>query len=132
MAVEAQGADGTGLESVEGEFVVGRPATGDERVALGAVTGTQIEFKDLVPVAFNQQRRAVGTVGIFPMTNATGTIAGLRKHPATAHLPIIAFAAHLTPAQSESAQRAGATLVADTSGIQAQLPQLLEAALRVE
>lgn len=60
------------------------------------------------------------------------TITQLKGHPATKHLPVIAFAAEITPAIQKKAEEAGVTLLASESAILNQLPQLLEQALQVE
>lgn len=56
----------------------------------------------------------------------------LRNHPATAHLPVLAFAEQRRAELQAQAHEAGATLVASDELILAQLPQLLEKVLEVE
>lgn len=65
-------------------------------------------------------------------TDLLGVIAQLKAHAATQHLPVIAFAAEITPEMQKKAEGAGVTLLANESAILSQLPQLLEQALQVE
>lgn len=60
------------------------------------------------------------------------TITQLKGHPTTKHLPVIAFAAEITPEIQKKAEEAGVTLLASESAILNQLPHLLEQALQVE
>jgi CheY-like chemotaxis protein len=57
-------------------------------------------------------------------------ISHLRKNPATAHIPVIAFADDGVEKLAASAQLAGAKLVVTSSAIVAHLPQLLGQALQ--
>jgi CheY-like chemotaxis protein len=59
-------------------------------------------------------------------------IAGLRNTPDTAHIPILAFAEESAQPLQASARQAGATVVVSNTALLAQLPELLEQALRVE
>jgi CheY-like chemotaxis protein len=59
-------------------------------------------------------------------------IAGLRKSPDTAHIPILAFADETAESLQAAARQAGATVVVSNTALLAQLPNLLEQALRVE
>lgn len=59
-------------------------------------------------------------------------IAGLRKNPVTAHIPILAFADETAEPLQVAARQAGATLVVSNTALLAHLPQLLEQVLRVE
>lgn len=59
-------------------------------------------------------------------------ISGLRKNPATAHIPVIAFVQESSGELTKAAQEAGATLVVESSAILNHLPHCLEQALRVE
>ena len=64
--------------------------------------------------------------------NVTPAIARLHQHPATKHIPVIAFAEREDPALFQEAQAAGAILVVTDTAILNHLPQLLEQALRLE
>ena len=64
--------------------------------------------------------------------NVTPAIAQLKQHPATKHLPVIAFGADKKPDLQEAAKTAGVTLVVAEAAILSHLPQLLEQALVVE
>ena len=68
----------------------------------------------------------------FEGDDVCGVISKLRKETTTAHVPIIAFLTEGSVVEAESVRAAGATLVANAAGIQHQLPDLLEAVLRVE
>jgi len=60
-------------------------------------------------------------------------VAQLKQHPATAHLPVIAFASNSAPANTQSTARsAGATLVVSDTAIVAHLNLLLDQALQVD
>ena len=64
--------------------------------------------------------------------NVTPAIARLHQHPATKHIPVIAFAEREEPTLFQEAQAAGATLVVTDAAVLNYLPQLLEQALRLE
>lgn len=59
-------------------------------------------------------------------------IARLKSEPATAHIPVIAFADEGADQLQSAGRQAGATLVATDSAVLSHLPQLLEQALQVE
>ena len=61
-----------------------------------------------------------------------GAVAALKKNAATAHLPVIAFAAAANTAAQEAARAAGATLVVNDTAILAHLNHFLDQALQVE
>src|SRR6516162_3778487 len=64
--------------------------------------------------------------------NVTPPIAQLKQHPATRHLPVIAFGADKKPELQSAAKTAGVTLVVAEAAILSHLPQFLEQALVVE
>jgi len=64
--------------------------------------------------------------------NVTPEIARLRQHPATKHIPVIAFGADKKPDLQAAAKTAGVTLVVAEAAILSHLPQFLEQALVVE
>jgi CheY-like chemotaxis protein len=64
--------------------------------------------------------------------NVTPAIAQLKQHPATRHLPVIAFGADKKPELQAAAKAAGVTLVVAEAAILSHLPQFLEQALVVE
>ena len=59
-------------------------------------------------------------------------IAKLRQHPATSHLPVIAFADEKEAALRAAAEKAGAVLVVNDAAILTHLEQFLERALRLD
>jgi CheY-like chemotaxis protein len=59
-------------------------------------------------------------------------IAQLRQNPATAHIPVIAFADEATEPLQSAAREAGATLVVTDAAILTHLAQFIEQALHVE
>jgi len=61
-----------------------------------------------------------------------GIIAQLKSAPATAHLPIIAFAPENAPDLLAAAQTAGANLAVSETAVVSHLPQLIDQALRVD
>jgi CheY-like chemotaxis protein len=78
-----------------------------------------------------------GTMLVFADLSATGKdicelIAQLRKNPATAHIPVIAFADESNEALQTKGRTAGATLVVTDAAILTHLPQFIEQALQVE
>lgn len=64
--------------------------------------------------------------------DACAIVAALRTNPDTAHIPILAFADESAEPLQAAARQAGATLVVSNTALLAQLPHLLEQALRVE
>lgn len=59
-------------------------------------------------------------------------IAAFRRHPATAHVPVLAFAEHPDESLLRAARQAGATMVVGHAALLAHLPQLLEQVLQVD
>jgi len=59
-------------------------------------------------------------------------IGELRRSPDTAHIPVLAFADETAEPLQAAARQAGATVVVSNTALLAQLPNLLEQALRVE
>ncbi len=59
-------------------------------------------------------------------------IGALRRSPGTAHIPVLAFADETAEALQSAARQAGATVVVSNTALLAQLPNLLEQALRME
>ena len=59
-------------------------------------------------------------------------IAGVRRNPQTAHIPVIAFSDESAESLQAAARQAGATAVVSNTALLAHLPHLLEQALRVE
>jgi CheY-like chemotaxis protein len=68
----------------------------------------------------------------FSHADICAVIAGLRQHPGTAHIPVLAFADESAAALQAAGRQAGATLVVSNTALLAQLPHLLEQALGVE
>jgi PleD family two-component response regulator len=64
-------------------------------------------------------------------TDICAIIRDLRSHPATSHLPVLAFVDHRNQPLQDAARDAGATLVAGNEAILSHLPQLLDQALEV-
>ena len=64
--------------------------------------------------------------------NVTAAVARLKQHPATKHIPVIAFSGESTGELEAAARAAGATLVVTDSAILTHLPQFLDQALQVE
>ena len=58
-------------------------------------------------------------------------IAEIRRNPETAHIPVLGFAEPKATALQTAARKAGATMIAHSNGVLAQLPQLLEQILEV-
>ena len=84
-------------------------------------------------VAAEREKPLVAVVDLEPRhANAAAAIAALRAHPATAHIPVIAFATVRNEAAQEQARQAGATLVTHDTTIVAHLGQFLEKALQVD
>jgi CheY-like chemotaxis protein len=64
--------------------------------------------------------------------NVCAALARLKEHPATKHLPVIAFSGESAVELQAAARAAGATLVVTEVAILNHLPQLLEQALQIE
>lgn len=81
-----------------------------------------------------QSRKPMLLVAEFPADNpgVWESIAALKKNPATAHVPILAYTAETNPALQETARAAGANLIASEAHVLDQLPQLLEQVLQVD
>jgi len=81
--------------------------------------------------------RNEGPMLVFADLSCSGTdvceaIAKLKQDPATAHIPIIAFADEAADQLQSAGRQAGATLVVTDSAVLSHLVQLLEQALHVE
>jgi CheY-like chemotaxis protein len=64
--------------------------------------------------------------------NVCQAISQLKNHPATRHLPVIAFGVEGNEKLQEQGKAAGVALVASDAALLSHLPQLLEQALQVE
>ncbi len=64
--------------------------------------------------------------------NVPAALGRLKQHPATKHLPVIAFSRDDTADLQAAARAAGVTLVVSEAAILTHLPQFLEQALQVE
>ena len=64
--------------------------------------------------------------------NVCAALARLKEHPATKHLPVIAFSGESAVELQAAARAAGATLVVTEVAILNHMPQLLEQALQIE
>jgi CheY-like chemotaxis protein len=63
--------------------------------------------------------------------NITAALARLKDNAATAHLPVIAFAAQISAAVETAAHDAGITLLVSEQALLTHLPQLLDQALQI-
>ena len=87
---------------------------------------------DLVPTA-EKERPLVAFVDLEPRPeNAAAAISALLAHPATAHVPVIAFAASRNEAAQAAGRQAGAKLVVPDQALRTHLNQFLEQALALE
>lgn len=64
--------------------------------------------------------------------DVAGLVRQFRQHPATRHIPIVAYTRSKEPKHYTAAQTAGATVVASDVAILNHLSQLLEQALTVD
>ena len=64
--------------------------------------------------------------------NVCAALARLKHHPATKHLPVIAFSAENAAELHAAAKVAGVTLIVSEAAMLNQLPRFLEQALQVE
>jgi CheY-like chemotaxis protein len=87
-----------------------------ELPGVAAISGPMLIFCDLVSKS----------------ANPSGAIQQLRANPATAHVPIIAFADDTDKQLPLLAEQAGANLVTTDSAILSHLEQLIQQALQVE
>lgn len=81
--------------------------------------------------------KAEGPMFIFAdlesnQADVCGIIAGLRRNPETAHIPVLAFADETAEPLQTAARQSGATVVVSNTALLSHLPHLLEQALRVE
>lgn len=67
-----------------------------------------------------------------PASAVSLAVAALKACPATAHIPVLAYAGSPDKNLQESAKKSGASLLAKSQGILDQLPQLLDQVLQVE
>ncbi|MCL4790109.1 MAG: hypothetical protein KJ070_25560 [Verrucomicrobia bacterium] len=65
-------------------------------------------------------------------SDVSAAIAKLKKHPQTAHIPVIAFADEAAEELQSAARKAGASLVVSDAAVLAHLPQLIEQALQAD
>jgi CheY-like chemotaxis protein len=87
---------------------------------------------DLAPTA-EREKPLLAFVDLEPRYEKTcEAITALRQNPATAHIPIIAFAAPQSVAAHEHARQAGATLVVNDAALLVHLGQFLDQALAVD
>ncbi len=93
-----------------------------------AVSGSEA----LVPCAEQEKPMLVLADLAATRASVTESIARLRQHPATSHLPVIAFADEKETALRAAAESAGATLVVNDAAILTHLEQFLERALRLD
>lgn len=86
----------------------------------------------LVPCAEQEKPMLVLTDLVATKASVPEAIAKLRQHPATSHLPVIAFADEREAALRAAAEKAGAVLVVNDAAILTHLEQFLERALRLD
>ncbi len=65
-------------------------------------------------------------------TDLLPAITAVRKNGSTSHIPIVAFTKSVSDPLNDTAQNAGATLVASEAAILSQLPRLLDRAMEFE
>ena len=66
------------------------------------------------------------------LADVCAALAKLKQHPATKHLPVIAFGGQQNPEREAAARDAGVNLVVSETAVLNHLPQLLERALQLE
>ena len=93
---------------------------------------TATETDRLLSLATGEKPLLIFADLVFESADVSSAIARLRQDSATAHIPIIAFAAPESKDLMNAAQKAGATLVVSDAALLTHLPQLLEQALQVE
>ena len=87
---------------------------------------------DLVSTA-EREKPLLAFVDLEPRYQKTcEAISALRQNAATAHIPVIAFAAPQSEEAQEAARRAGATLVVADAALLVHLGQFLDQALQVD
>ncbi len=81
-----------------------------------------------------QQQSPMLLVAEFPAEKSAvpDVVTALKKNPATAHIPVLAYVVEASPAFQEIARNAGANLIASEAHVLDQLPQLLEQVLRLD
>jgi len=94
----------------------------------------QLTFPD-GPHALFVTPRTCGTPSASSLVtsrNICGAIATLRSTPATAHLPVIAFAPEDAPQSLAAALKAGANIAVNETAVTNYLPQLIDQALQID
>jgi PleD family two-component response regulator len=79
-----------------------------------------------------QEKPLVVVAEILPDTVACASVAKLKRHPATSHIPVLGYSDSFTPAQQKHAIDSGVSLLAGRAAISEQLPQLLDQVLEVD
>jgi CheY-like chemotaxis protein len=91
-----------------------------------------VEAAELQSVAASAGAMLIVADLVAKRADMCGIIRQLRLSPATAHLPVIAFADEIETELLDAGKAAGATLVASDAAIGIHLHQLIEQALQVE
>jgi len=88
------------------------------------------------PVSFHscarEEKPLLAIVDLAGGDAVCGAIAALKADAATAHIPVIAFAAEGANLAMETARKAGAELTVSEAAITSHLPELLNQALHIE
>ncbi len=99
---------------------------------LGHRVQTLSEGANLAELA-QREKPMLAMVDVGPQNDRLlAAIGELRRHPDTAHIPVIAIADAHDARLQEAARAAGATLVVNESAVLVHLSQFLEQALQVD
>jgi len=85
----------------------------------------------LVPCA-EQAKPIVVLTDLKSTHDVRSAISRLRQHPATRHVPVIAFGGETSAEEQASAEAAGVTLVVSEAAVLNHLEECLEQALQIE
>ena len=86
----------------------------------------------LLADACERDKPLVVLAELFPQADTCAAVAQMRANPATQHIPVLGFSPTQDAALQARAKEAGVTLVAVSTALADQLPQLLDQILQVE
>jgi PleD family two-component response regulator len=86
----------------------------------------------LLADACERDKPLVVLAELFPQADTCAAVAQMRANPATRHIPVLGFSPTHDAALQARAKEAGVNLVAVSTALAEQLPQLLDQILQVE
>lgn len=86
----------------------------------------------LLPEACERDKPLVVIAELVPQGDTCAAVSQVRANPATQHIPVLAFSPTSDATVQARAKDAGASLLAASTALTDQLPQLLDQILQVE